>query len=112
MKVSSAQLSSAVGGVHVTTALQLSVSTDCEMSAGIPLMVGEMVSSTVTSKLAVATLPSPSIAEYVTVVVPSSKVDPLLCVPVRLASVQLSVAVGAVHVTSAEHPPAGAAAPQ
>lgn len=50
-------LSLTVGGVKVTTALVFGKSTETLMSAGRLLMVGAMLSSTVTLAVAVAVLP-------------------------------------------------------
>ena len=56
------QLSLAVGAVQFTVAWQLSASMVWVMSPGMSLMVGEIVSSTVTLKLSVVTFPAPSVA--------------------------------------------------
>jgi len=62
VRLATAQLSVAVGSVHVTTALQLPASLVCVMSAGVPLMLGASSSVTVTVKLDVAVLPWMSVA--------------------------------------------------
>jgi len=69
-------------------------------------MAGFSSSVTVTVKLDEVLLPWMSVTEYVTVVVPTAKVSPLSCVEVKLATAQLSPAVGAVQDTSAAHSPA------
>ena len=50
-------------------------------------------------------LDASSVAVYVTVVVPISKVDPGLWLEVSVTISELSVAVGSVHVTSADAEP-------
>ena len=75
------------------------------MSAGVSAMVGFSVSFTVTVKAAVDVLPEGSVAVYVTVVVPLVKVAPGLWLLVSVA-LQLSCAVGSVHVTAALQLPA------
>ena len=62
VNVSTLQLSAAVGAVQVTAAEQLPVSLDCEMSAGVPEMVGFSLSVTVTLKLDVTEFPAASVA--------------------------------------------------
>src|SRR5690606_26260694 len=73
------------------------------ISVGQFAITGTSVSSTVTSNEHVAVLPAPSVAVYVTVVVPIGKTSPGSCVLVNVVPVQLSVNVGAVHVTTASH---------
>jgi hypothetical protein len=76
------------------------------MSAG-QVTTGSSTSSTVTVRLQVPVLPAPSVAVKVTVELPTGKAEPLagppLCVTVGVP--QLSVAVGVVIVTTAEHWP-------
>ena len=103
--VGSLQLSDAVGAVHVTMAPQSPSSFACVMSAGMPEIDGSSSSFTVTVKLIVVSLPAASSAVYITVVVPTSNVSPLLWVELRVVPGQLSSAVGAVQVTSALHRP-------
>jgi len=62
VNVATAQLSEAVGSVHVTTALQLPASLVCVMSAGVPEITGSSSSVTVMLKLDVVELPAASIA--------------------------------------------------
>ena len=69
-------------------------------------MAGASSSVTVMSKEDVLTLPWMSVAVYVTVVVPTAKASPGLCVEVKVSTAQLSLAVGSVHVTAAEQSPA------
>ena len=69
------------------------------MLAGVLAITGFSLSEIVTSKLEVTTLPAPSVAVYVTVVVPMANVAPLLWVEVKTTE-QLSLAVGAVQVTT------------
>ena len=78
------------------------------MSLGMPEMVGSSSSVMVMSKEVDVLLPQSSVAVYVTVVVPTSKKSPELWVEVKVSRVQLSVAVGAVQVTSAPQSPASA----
>ena len=61
-KVSTAQLSDAVGAVHDTAAEQLPASLVCVISAGMPLMAGSSSSVTVTLKLLDVVLPAASVA--------------------------------------------------
>ena len=63
---------------------------------------------TVTVKLPEDEFPQLSVAVNTTVVTPDWNVLPLECVDVIVAAPQLSVAVGAVHVATAEHADAGA----
>ena len=106
MEVSVApQLSEVVGAVQLTAAAQIPASAVCVMSAGVPAMVGFSVSFTVTVKAAVDVLPEGSVAVYVTVVGPLVKVAPGLWLLVSVA-LQLSCAVGSVHVTAALQLPA------
>src|SRR5712692_11450001 len=97
-----AQLSVAVGGVKVTTAVQTFGSVLFVMFAGQAPIVGDCVSLTVTVKLHMAVLFEESGAVQVTVVVPLLKVDPDAGEQATVgAGVQLSVAVGGVKVTTA-----------
>ena len=64
------------------------------------------MSTTVTVNEVVRTLPVASVAVYVTVVVPTAKVAPELCVWTNETKEQLSVAVASVQETSAVHNPA------
>ena len=102
-----AQLSAAVGAVQVTTASQTPASLLCVMSLGQPLMTGFSVSLTVTvNEQGVAfVFPQASSAVYVTVVTPTGNVSPGLCDGVSVTPGQLSLAVGAVQVTTAEQLP-------
>src|SRR5690606_33985141 len=97
------QLSDAVGAVHVTTASHELASVLTVMSVGQFAITGTSVSSTVTSNEHVVVLPAPSVAVYVTVVVPIGITSPGSCVLVNVVPVQLSVNVGAIHVTTASH---------
>src|SRR5690606_5400124 len=98
------QLSDAVGAVHVTTASHELASVLNVISVGQFAITGTSVSTTVTSNEHVAVLPAPSVAVYVTVVVPIGNTSPLLC-ELDNDTEQLSDAVGAVHVTTASHEP-------
>ena len=99
----SEQLSPATG-VKFTTAEQRPGSALTVISAG-QVSDGSSVSSTVMSKEQVDVLPSPSVAVYVTVVVPGAKTSPGLCVLVSVTE-QLSDAVGAIQLTIASQTPA------
>jgi hypothetical protein len=59
------------------------------------LIVGGVVSVTVTVKLQVAARPAPSVAVQVTVVAPNEKAEPEGGVQTTLGAPQLSLAVGA-----------------
>jgi hypothetical protein len=100
------QLSLAVGAVQVTTLLQLPAAAVVTIFEGIPLMVGLILSLMVTVKEAVVICPAASVAVYVTVVVPTGKVAPLVWVEVNELTLQLSPAVGAVQVTTLPQVPA------
>src|SRR5690606_40733380 len=91
-----------VGAVHVTTASHELASVLNVISVGQFAITGTSVSTTVTSNEHVAVLPAPSVAVYVTVVVPIGNTSPLLC-ELDNDTEQLSDAVGAVHVTTAPH---------
>ena len=67
------------------------------------MKAGACASVTIMSKLAVVVLPAESVAVYVTVVVPNSKMEPLATSGPLLLIWQLSVIVGSVQVTSALH---------
>ena len=98
------QLSVAVGGVKVTTAVQTFGSVLFVMFAGQAPIVGGWLSLTVTVKLQEPVLPEDSVAVQVTVVVPLLKVEPDAGEQTTVgAGVQLSVAVGGVKVTTAVH---------
>ena len=98
------QLSAVVGVPSVTpNALHDEFALTVTLAGAV--IVGFCVSLTVTVKLAVVAFPAPSVAVYVTVVVPSGKVAPELCVLVKTTPAQLSLAVGAVQVTTPLHEP-------
>jgi hypothetical protein len=67
--------------------------------------VGDCLSSTVTVKVQVDTLPEASVAVWVTEVVPTANVAPLAGPAVRaiVTAEQLSLADGMLYVTSALH---------
>src|SRR5690606_40724187 len=87
-------------GVHTSSLPLASVLT--VISVGQFAITGTSVSTTVTSNEHVAVLPAPSVAVYVTVVVPIENTSPLLC-ELDNDTEQLSDAAGAVHVTTASH---------
>ena len=66
-----------------------------------PLMTGVVMSCTITLNVQTDELPAPSVAVYFTCVVPNGNVAPDENVETRMVEPQLSVAVGAVHVTTA-----------
>jgi hypothetical protein len=70
------------------------------ISEGHPLITGAVSSVMFTVKLQVVVLPAASTAVYVTVVAPSGKISPELCVEVNETTWQLSEAVGAIQITS------------
>jgi hypothetical protein len=89
-----------VGGVHVTTfehsfAARLTVMLD-----GQPVMMGGVLSVTVTLNVQVDTFPASSVAVYVTGVVPRGNADPEAMLGTRETQV---VEVGGTHVTIFEH---------
>jgi len=100
VKLAIEQLSEAVGAVQVAIALQDALA-ETIMLDGHPVITGLVLSLTITLKVQVAVLPEPSVAVYVTGVVPSEKRNPEVCVLVKLAIEQLSEAVGAVQVAMA-----------
>jgi hypothetical protein len=71
------QLSIADGGVQVATAAHDALA-DIVIFDGQPLMAGGVVSTTSISNLHSLIFPYPSVAVYVTVVVPNGKTDPEL----------------------------------
>lgn len=101
-----AQLSEAVGDVQVATAPHVPAVAVNVWLEGIPEITGMMLSVTVTVNDSSAVLPDPSVAVYVTVVVPTGKDEPETAVGISEETLQLSEAVGAVHVTVAAHVPA------
>jgi hypothetical protein len=94
------QLSVAVGAVHVATAWHDAFA-ESVMFDGHPVITGLVASLTITSKVHVEELPEPSVAVYLTCVVPIAKTLPGLCVLVKVNPEQLSEAVGALQVTFA-----------
>ena len=108
VNVATPQLSLAEGAGQLTTAEQLPASLDWLTLDGIPEITGASSSVTVTAKLAEVELPAASMAVYVTVVVPTAKASPIWWVDVKLSTPQLSLAVGAVQLTTALHAPASA----
>ena len=84
MRVTPAQLSAAVGAVQDTVALQEPAVLPVVMFAGIPAMVGAVLSTTVMICVAVAVLPAASVAVQVTVVLPSGKAAGALLVTVTV----------------------------
>src|SRR5687768_11259149 len=75
------------------------------MLAGHPTITGFVLSLTMTLKLQVAVFPEPSMAIYVTSVVPIGKVLPGAFVLVNVEREQLSEAVGGVQVATASQDP-------
>jgi hypothetical protein len=96
------QLSVAVGGVHVTTLLQVDVVT--ETLAGHPEMTGCVTSFTTTLNVQVDWRPDASVAVYVTAVVPTGKNCPGVLLLV-IVTAQLSVTLGGVQLTVVPHVP-------
>src|SRR5690606_13774004 len=96
------QLSDAVCAVHVTTASHELASVLTVISFGLFAITGTSVSTSVPTHRSSDLLPAPSVAVYVTVVVPIGNTSPLLC-ELDNDTEQLSDAVGAVHVTTASH---------
>jgi hypothetical protein len=94
------QLSVAVGAVKITTALQL-FTADAVIATGV-VIIGAIVSFTVTNCVLVTVLPATSVAVHVTTVFPIGKVDGALFV--KVTPLQLSEAIGAVNTTVAVHP--------
>ena len=90
------QLSVAVGGVKVTTAVQTFGSVFLVMFAGQPPIVGCCVSFTVTVKVQIPVLFARSVAVQLTVVTPFWNVEPAAGVHVAVALGQLSEGVGVV----------------
>ena len=84
VRVTPAQLSAAVGAVQDTVALQEPLVLPVVMFAGIPAMVGAVLSTTVITCVAVAVLPAASVAVQVTVVLPSGKAAGALLVTVTV----------------------------
>ena len=96
------QLSVAVGAVNVTVALQF-VPAVAVIATG-AVIVGAVVSLTVTNCVTVVVFPDPSVAVHVTNVFPIGKVAGALFVNGLFGKVQLSATVGAVNVIVAVHP--------
>jgi hypothetical protein len=96
------QLSVAVGGVHVPTAWHEAFALNV-MVEGHPVMTGFVTSLTITLNVQTEELPFPSVAVYLTCVVPMLKRFPGLCVLVSVSPPQLSKAVGTDHVATAWH---------
>ena len=104
------QLSVAVGVAKATEAVHLLASVGTVMLAG-QVIFGASRSLTVTVKLHVPVRPESSVAEQVTVVVPTAKVcgEVIGVLPILQTTgglPQLSVAVGVANVTEALHLPA------
>ena len=101
------QLSVAVGGVQVTLAAHVPMALFTIKLEGQLVNNGVDVSFTLTLKVQDVALPEASVAVYFTLVVPSGNEAPLgkpaVCESVKE---QLSLAVGAVHETTAEQFPA------
>jgi hypothetical protein len=104
MKLEREQLSVAVGAVQVAIALQDALA-DNVILLGHPVITGLLLSTTTMLNVHVDVLPEPSVAVYVTGVVPIENSDPDVWLLLRLESEQLSVAVGAVQVAAALHDP-------
>ena len=100
MSVAVPQLSVAVGADHVAMALHDAFA-ESVMLEGNPEITGLVASLTTTLKVHIEELPATSVAVYFTWVVPIGKRLPGACVRVRVNPLQLSVAVGGVHVTLA-----------
>ena len=98
------------GTALVCTALHCPASVPVVILLGQPLIVGSSLSSTVIVKEQDAVFPEPSVAVYVTVVVPTLKDAPLAGPEVSeaLAPEQLSFTEGVVYVTVAAHVPLAA----
>ena len=79
-----AQLSADVAAVHVTFVPHALASLVTVMLAGVPEITGSWLSTTVTVKVDVATLPWMSVAVYVTVVTPTGKRSPEAAEPVKV----------------------------
>jgi len=94
------QLSETVGAVHVPIAWQEAFA-GRTIFDGHPLITGFVLSWTITLKEHVDVLPAPSVAVYVTTVVPRLKTDPGAWVLVKVPPAQLSDLVGAVQLTVA-----------
>jgi len=105
--VTPGQLSEGTGGAHKTpTASHTPESAETVVSEGQPVRNGSSSSVTVTSNSQESTFPAPSVAVYVTVVVPTGKKVPGGLETVTTTSPrQLSAAVGGVQVTSAPQTP-------
>ena len=103
------QLSVPVGSTQLTTASQLPGSFAWVIAVGQPASTGSSLSLTVTSKLqAREVFPAASVAVYVTVVVPTAKMEPGRCDFVHTSdptAVQLSVPVGSTQLTTASQLP-------
>jgi hypothetical protein len=94
------QLSKAVGAVHVAVAVHEAPAVTVILE-GHPLTTGAVLSTTVTVNVHVALLPAASVNVYVTGVEPKLKLAPDVCVLVGvIGPLQLSIAVGAVHVAT------------
>src|SRR5690606_2323125 len=103
--VKSIQLSATTGAPKLTpVASHEPASAETSVKSAGHVIVGSSVSTTVTLNEHVAVLPAPSVAVYVTVVVPTRNTSPLLC-ELDNNTEQLSDAVGAVHSTTASHEP-------
>ena len=96
------QLSVAVGAFQFTTALQEEVLVPTVMFEGQPEKTGLVLSVTVMVNEHVSVLPLPSLAVYVMVCTPTANNEPGSgSVLVTVGVPQLSVAVGAVQLTTA-----------
>ena len=96
------QLSVAVGAVNTTVALQFVPAV--AVIATEALIVGAVVSLTVTNCVLVVILPAASVAVHVTTVFPIGKIPPAGALLVNVTPLQLSAAVGAVNTIVAVHP--------
>jgi hypothetical protein len=97
VKLASEQLSPAVGAAQFTTCSHEPLALTMISIDRQPEMTGFTLSCTITLNVQVDVFPEPSVAVYVTAVVPNGKVSPGLCVPPKVDRLQLSVADGAVQ---------------
>jgi hypothetical protein len=97
VNVTEPQLSLASGAIHVAMALHVE-SAESVMFEGQLVITGLVVSTTVTLNVQVDVFPVPSVAVYVTGVVPNANELPDARVAVNVGLPQLSDAIGAIQV--------------
>ena len=100
-KLGTLQLSVEVGIIQLTVAPQAPSATAGISDVLQPEITGGVLSITTTSNSQVAILPAPSVAVYLTVVVPKGKISPGECVLEITGTLQLSATLGGAQLAVA-----------